>query len=215
MDLTVKPGDDFYQYASGNWIKNNPVPAKETRWGSFNQLRDFNINAVKGLVEAAAADQAAASGSVKKRVGDFYAAAMDSLAIEKLGYTPIQGDLLRIKQLKDLQAVLDYSAFLRSSGTAAPLFGFGVGQDRKNVTKYIVQLGQGGTTLPDRDYYLKDDPRSVQIREAYHKYMVTLFSLTGSTNAEAKASVVMSIEKKLADAQMSRVEMRDPYKTYN
>ena len=75
MDLTVKPGDDFYQYASGNWIKNNPVPAKETRWGSFNQLRDFNINAVKGLVEAAAADQAAASGSVKKRVGDFYAAA--------------------------------------------------------------------------------------------------------------------------------------------
>ncbi len=215
MDLTVKPGDDFYQYASGNWIKNNPVPAKETRWGSFNQLRDFNINAVKGLVEAAAADQAAASGSVKKRVGDFYAAAMDSLAIEKLGYTPIKADLLKIKQLKDLQAILDYSAFLRSSGTAAPLFGFGVGQDRKNVTKYIVQLGQGGTTLPDRDYYLKDDPRSVQIREAYHKYMVTLFSLTGSSNAEAKASVVMSIEKKLADAQMSRVEMRDPYKTYN
>lgn len=100
MDLTVKPGDDFYQYASGTWIKNNPVPAKETRWGSFNALRDFNINAVKGLVEGAAADKSAPAGSVKKRVGDFYAAAMDSVTIEKLGYTPIKADLEKIKQIK-------------------------------------------------------------------------------------------------------------------
>jgi putative endopeptidase len=217
MDLTVKPGDDFYQYASGNWIKNNPVPAKETRWGSFNVLRDFNINAVKGLVEEAAADQSAITGSVKKRVGDFYAAAMDSAGIEKLGYTPIKADLRKIKQLKDLQGILDHSAYLRSSGIAAPMFSFGVGQDNKNVTRYIVQFGQGGITLPDRDYYLKDDTRSLQIRAAYTTYMITLFKLTGSTAAEAekKAAVVIAIEKQMADAQMPRVEMRDPDKTYN
>lgn len=217
MDQTVKPGNDFYQYASGTWIKNNPVPAKETRWGSFNVLRDFNINALKGLVEEAAADQSAVAGSVKKRTGDFYAAAMDSITIEKLGYSPIKADLKKLRQLRNLEEVINYSAYLRTSGTAAPMFSFNVGQDRKNVTKYLAQLGQGGTTLPDRDYYLKNDTRSAQIRDAYTKYMTTLFSLTGSSAAEAakKASTVMSIEKKLAEAQMSRVELRDPYKTYN
>ncbi|WP_316822804.1 M13 family metallopeptidase [Pedobacter gandavensis] len=217
MDLSVKPGDDFYQYASGTWIKNNPVPAKETRWGSFNALRDFNINAVKGLVESAAADKSAPAGSVKRRVGDFYAAAMDSLTIEKLGYTPIKADLEKIKQIKDLQGILDHAAYLRTTGLASPMFSFYVGQDRKNVNKYMAQLGQGGTSLPDRDYYLKDDPRSVKIREAYDKYMTTLFTLTGSTPAEAKkkAATVMAIEKQLAEAQMARVEMRDPHKTYN
>ena len=217
MDLTVKPGDDFYKYASGTWIKNNPVPAKETRWGSFNALRDFNINAVKGLVEDAAADKSAPAGSIKKRVGDFYTAAMDSITIEKLGYTPIKADLAKIKLIKDIPGILDHAAYLRISGLAAPMFSFYVGQDRKNVNKYLAQLGQGGTTLPDRDYYLKDDSRSVKIREAYQTYMTTLFTLTGSSAAEAskKANAVMAIEKQLAEAQMARVEMRDPHKTYN
>lgn len=217
MDLTVKPGDDFYKYASGTWIKNNPVPAKETRWGSFNALRDFNINAVKGLVEDAAADKSAPAGSVKRRVGDFYTAAMDSITIEKLGYTPIKADLAKIQLIRDIPGILDHAAYLRTSGLAAPMFSFFVGQDRKNVNKYLAQLGQGGTTLPDRDYYLKDDSRSVKIREAYQTYMTTLFTLTGNTAAEAKkkATAVMAIEKQLAEAQMARVEMRDPHKTYN
>ncbi|WP_158796716.1 M13 family metallopeptidase [Pedobacter sp. L105] len=217
MDLSVKPGDDFYEYASGTWIKNNPVPAKETRWGSFNELRDFNINAVKSIVTDAAADQSAPAGSVKKRVGDFYAAAMDSLTIEKLGYTPIKADLARIKQIKNIQGILEESVYMRTNGVADPLFRFGVSQDRKNVDKYLPSLGQGGTTLPDRDYYLKDDSRTVKIREAYITYMTTLFTLTGSTAAEAqqKANTVLAIEKSLAEAQMSRLEMRDPYKTYN
>lgn len=217
MDLSVRPGDDFYQYASGTWIKNNPVPAKETRWGSFNVLRDFNINAVKGLVEDAAADKSVPAGSVKRRVGDFYTAAMDSLTIEKLGYTPIKPELEKIKQVKNIADVLNHIADLRTAGIASPMFGFGVGQDRKNVNKYLPQLGQGGTTLPDRDYYLKDDSRSVKIREAYNTYMISLFRLTGSTAAEAakKAAGIMSIEKKFAEAQMTRLELRDPYKTYN
>jgi len=217
MDLSVKPGDDFYTYASGNWVKNNPVPAKETRWGSFNELRDFNINAVKSLVEEAAADKSAPAGSVKRRVGDFYTAAMDSATIEKLGYTPIKADLAKIQQIKDVQGVLDQVAYMRTNGLGGGMFGIGVGQDRKNVNKYMVNIGQGGTTLPDRDYYLKDDSRSVKIREAYNTYMTTLFTLTGSTPevAKQKAETVFKIEKQFAEAQMSRLEMRDPYATYN
>eukprot|EP01012_Entosiphon_sulcatum_P058229 TRINITY_DN82227_c0_g1_i1.p1 TRINITY_DN82227_c0_g1~~TRINITY_DN82227_c0_g1_i1.p1 ORF type:complete len:678 (+),score=72.60 TRINITY_DN82227_c0_g1_i1:160-2193(+) len=217
MDLSVKPGDDFYTYASGTWVKNNPVPAKETRWGSFNELRDFNINAVKSLVEDAAADKSAPAGSVKRRVGDFYTAAMDSVTIEKLGYTPIKADLAKVKQIKDIPGVLDQVAYMRTNGLGGGMFGLGVGQDRKNVNKYMVNIGQGGTTLPDRDYYLKDDARSVKIREAYNTYMVTLFTLTGSSPEEAKqkAATVYKIEKQFAEAQMSRLEMRDPYATYN
>ncbi|MBC7616731.1 MAG: M13 family metallopeptidase, partial [Pedobacter sp.] len=217
MDLSVKPGNDFYQYASGTWIKKNPVPAKETRWGSFNELREFNSQAVKGLVQNAAADKSALAGSVTKRVGDFYAAAMDSITIEKLGYTPIKGDLEKINQINTVQGLLDHIAYMRTSGIGGPLFGFGVGQDRKNVTKYVVNISQGGTTLGDRDYYLKDDPQSQKIRAAYNTYMVKLFTLTGSTDAMAKqkASTVFNLEKALAEAQMSRIEMRDQYKTYN
>jgi len=217
MDLSVKPGDDFYQYASGTWIKNNPVPAKETRWGSFNELREFNAQAVKSLVETAAADKNAKPGSVTKRVGDFYTAAMDSATIEKLGYTPIKTDLEKIKQVNSVQALLDQIAYMRTSGIASPMFGLGIGQDRKNVTKYLVNISQGGTSLGDRDYYLRDDPQSVKIRAAYNTYMVKLFSLVGYSEAEAqqKATTVFNLEKQFATAQMSRIEMRDQYKTYN
>jgi putative endopeptidase len=217
MDLSVKPGNDFYQYASGTWIKNNPVPAKETRWGSFNELREFNAQAVRSLVETAAADKKAAPGSVTKRVGDFYSAAMDSITIEKLGYTPIKADLEKIKQINSVQALLDQIAYMRTSGIGAPMFGLGIGQDRKNVTKYLVNISQGGTSLGDRDYYLRDDPQSVKIRAAYNTYMVKLFSLVGYSEADAqqKATTVFNLEKAFATAQMSRIEMRDQYKTYN
>ncbi len=217
MDLTVKPGNDFYMYASGTWIKNNPVPAKETRWGSFNQLRDFNINAVKDVLEKAIADKKAANGSVAKRVGDFYAAGMDSTAIDKRGFTPIEQSLKNITNIKTIGEVQKMLASLRVSGSASAMYGFGVGQDRKNVELMIPQLSQGGTTLPDRDYYLKNDGRNTDIQAAYKKYITALFTLTGTeaSIAENNASTVFNLEKKLAAAQMSRVEMRDPYKTYN
>ena len=217
MSTGVKPGDDFYTYANGTWLQKNPVPAKETRWGSFNQLRDFNIIAVRTILKDAAAKSSAPAGSVERRVGDFYAAAMDSAAIDKLGYTPIKADLERIKGIQDVNGVLHEVATLRSTGTAAPMFGFFVGQDRKNVEVMIPQLSQGGTTLPDRDYYLKNDARSARIQDAYKTYITKLFTLTGTDAATAKknADTIFEMEKKMAAAQMARVEMRDPHKTYN
>ena len=110
MDLSVKPGDDFYTYANGTWLKNNPVPAKETRWGSFNQLRDFNINAVKLILEKAVGDKKAAPGSVTKRVADFYTAGMDSATIEKRGAAPIAKTLQQINNIKtvgELQKMME------------------------------------------------------------------------------------------------------------
>lgn len=217
MDVSVKPGNDFYTYGSGQWLRNNPVPAKETRWGSFNQLRDFNINAVRAVLENAGTNTAATPGSVEKRVGDYYAAGMDSLTIEKRGYTPIQPDLERIRQITDVNGVLREAGYLRTVGLGSPMFGFGVGQDRKNVTNMISQLSQGGTFLSDRDYYLVANDRNLKIQEAYKKYLTSLFTLTGTPASEAatKAQTVFDVEKRFAAAQMSRVEMRDPYKTYN
>ncbi|NDK57500.1 M13 family metallopeptidase [Pontibacter sp. BT213] len=217
MDLSVKPGDDFYTYANGAWLKANPVPAKETRWGSFNELRDFNIKAVRTILNDAAAKTNAKAGSVEKRVGDFYAAGMDSATIDKLGYTPIKADLERIKGIKDVNGVLNEATYLRTVGAASPMFGFYIGQDRKNVENMVPQLSQGGTTLPDRDYYLKNDARNTKIQEAYKTYITKLFTLTGvdKATAEKNAETIFNLEKKMAEAQMARVEMRDPYKTYN
>lgn len=217
MDLSYKPGDNFYMYAGGTWIKNNPVPAKETRWGTFQVLRDFNINAVKSVLEKAAANKSAAAGSAEKRVADFYKAGMDSAGIEKRGYDPIKKDLARIASLETTDEILAQVSDMRVNGIAGPMYGFFVGQDRKDVENMIPQLTQGGTTLPDRDYYLKNDPRSTQIQQAYKKYVQILFSLTGSTaeTAAKNANTIFDLEKKMAAVQLSRVEMRDAYKTYN
>ena len=217
MNLSVKPGDDFYEYAGGGWIKNNPVPAKETRWGSFNILRDFNINAVRTVLDKASADKKAPAGSVTRRVSDFYLAGMDSARIDKLGYQPIQQELAKIAAIRNQKELLEAGSRLRVSGFSSAMFGFGVGQDRKNVEIMIAQFSQGGTTLPDRDYYLKDEGRNKAIQDAYKKYIGTLFSLTGSSDvvANKNAAIIFALEKQLASAQLGRVEMRDPYKTYN
>lgn len=216
MNLSVKPGDDFVEYSNGTWLKNNVIPAKETRWGSFNQLRDFNINAVKTILEGTQSSKAAA-GSVERRVADFYAAAMDSLTIEKLGYSPIQADLNQINAIQFKSQIITEIARMRKTGAGSPLFSFYVGQDRKQVDKMVPQLGQGGTSLPDRDLYLKSDARSLKIQEGFKTYVATLFELIGISPAQAKSNAesVFQLEKKLAEAQMSRLEMRDPYKTYN
>lgn len=218
MNLSVKPGDDFVEYSNGIWVKNHPIPAKETRWGSFNEIRDFNIKAVKLILEETVAKQKSlAKGSVERRVADFYAAAMDSLRIESLGFDPIKSDLKKVQDIQSREDLLREMARFKTQGLGSPFFGSYVGQDRKNVKKMVPQFGQGGTSLPDRDYYLKTDARTLKIQEAFKKYIATLFELIGTPTNQAKSNAeqIFLIEKRLATAQMARVEMRDPYKTYN
>lgn len=215
MDVSIKPGDNFYLYANGNWIKNNPIPASKTRWGSFDVLREESSKRLQGLLEYAAANTQ--KDRKTQVIGDFYASGMDSLAIEAKGYNPIIPDLNKINALNNLEEVVQAVATLRTVGLGSPLLGVFISPDRKNVTQYIPSINQGGTTLPDRDYYLKDDARSKKIRAAYQKYIAKMFTLIGESNENATqfADAILAIETTLAKAQFSRVEMRDPYKTYN
>ncbi len=216
MDLSVKPGDDFFEYADGNWIKNNPIPAKETRWGSFGVLNQENTTRLLNLLKDVS-ETTHPAGSLEQRVGDLYASGMDSLTIEKRGFDPIKPALDRIEKLTDINGVINEVVFERTHGEADPLFRFGVSQDSKHPTKHIAELSQGGTSLPDRDNYLKSNARSQKIQDAYKQYITTLFTLTGNTeDAAAKnAATIFGIETALAKAQLSRTAMRDPHVTYN
>ncbi len=216
MDLSVKPGDNFFDYANGTWIKENAIPAKESRWGSFNILHQENTDRLLGILTEVS-KTTYPKGSLEQRVGDLYASGMDSLAIEKRGYEPIKPALKRIDKITDLNGVVNEAIYERVNGEGSPLFGFGVGQDSKHPTKNILDLGQGGTGLPDRDYYLKDDARTKKVQDTYKQYIIALFTLTGTSPDEAakNAATVFGIEAALAKVQLSRVAMRDPNKTYN
>ncbi|HEX3385676.1 MAG TPA: M13 family metallopeptidase N-terminal domain-containing protein, partial [Mucilaginibacter sp.] len=168
MDLSVKPGDDFFEYANGTWLKQNEIPAKETRWGSFGILHQENTDKLLTLLNDVSKTSASQpKGSLKQRVGDLYASGMDSLAVEKKGYEPIKPDLQRIAAISDLNGVVNEMILDRVNGDGSPLFGSGVGADSKHPNVNIVELRQGGTSLPDRDYYLKDSPRNQRVKQAY------------------------------------------------
>ena len=215
MDLSVKPGDNFYLYANGRWIKAHPIPASKTRWGSFDVLREESSKRMQALLEEAAKSKS--NDRLTQMIGDFYKSGMDSAAIEAKGYQPIKAELDKAAAISNKEQVVDQIATLRTQSIAAPLFSLNVGQDAKNVDQYIPQIYQGGITLPDRDYYLKGDARSIAIRKAFRNYLEKMFGLIGENPATAanSADAVMRLETALAKAQMSRVELRDPYKTYN
>ncbi len=217
MDPSAKPGDDFFEYANGAWVKNNPIPAKETRWGSFGILHQENTDRLKSILTDVSKTPGQPKGSLKQRVGDLYASGIDSVAIEKRGYDPINPDLERVSKINNLDGVVNEAIYERTHGIGSPLFGFGVGQDSKHPTVNILNFGQGGTSLPDRDNYLKNDERTKKIQAAYKNYIVTLFKLTGTSDADAakNAETIFNIETAFAKAQLSRVAMRDPNKTYN
>ncbi|MBS1758235.1 MAG: M13 family metallopeptidase [Bacteroidetes bacterium] len=215
MDLSIKPGDNFYEYADGNWIKNNPVPASKTRWGNFDLLREQSSKRMQILLENAEKNRN--KNRQSQIIGDFYTSGMDSAAIEAKGYSPIKAQLQQVDEINDLPQLLNEIALLRTTGEASPLFGMYISPDRKNVLKYIPSISFAGTSLPDKDYYSKNDPSSIKIRNAYAVYLKTLFGLCGEDEAQATASkdAVVKIETALAAMQYSRVQMRDPYKSYN
>ncbi len=214
MDKAVDPCTDFYQYACGGWRAKNPVPADYSRWGRFEELAERNQKILREILESSAA--ASSRSPVEQKIGDYYASCMDEPAIEKLSLAPLKPELDRIEALKNVRDLAPLVARLHRLGTRA-LFGFSATPDLKNSTQMIAVTSQGGLGLPDRDYYLNQDPRSVELRGKYVAHMRRMIQLAGSPPAAAgaKAKAVMEIETALAKASLDRVARRDPYKNYN
>ena len=215
MDKDVRIQDDLYLAVNGTWLKKTEIPADKSNYGAFAALDDLSRERVRTLIEAAAA-KAQAPGSDAQKVGDLYRSFMDEKTIEERGLTSLQGELDAIRNLSTRSEVAAHFGRLVQFGLACP-FGFSVEQDQKNSTEYIASLSQAGTGLPDRDYFLKDDPKFLEARTAYVAYIAKLLTLSGekSAQAEAAAQAILQFETSLAKVQLTNVELRDPEKNYN
>jgi len=215
LDRSCKPCDDFYEFAMGSWMKANPIPPEYPVWGTFSELRDNNLTAMRTILEAASKTNAPA-GSNEQKIGDFYATCMDTAAIEAAGLKPISGELTSTEAINDRKSLDAAIAKLQFEGVGV-LFRFGSGQDIKDSSRVIAQVGQGGLGMPDRDYYFRDDEKSKQLRVDYQQHVAKMFELAGDApdKAAAEAKTVMTIETALAKASRTRVELRDPEKNYN
>ena len=216
VDPSVKPCEDFYTYANGGWLKSHSLPADKARYGAFEEVSERNRAILKQILDETSVKTTWAKGSVQQKVGDFFAAGMNEAAIAKRGLAPLKPTFALIDGLKDSKHLPALLARLHSQGLPGG-FGFFVGQDMKHSTQYLGNLMQSGTGLPDRDYYLKDDARSKDIRTKYEAHIAKMFTLAGDAPALAaiRAKVVLDLETQLAQAQWSRVELRNPQKRYN
>ena len=210
MDKSVNPCDDFYEYACGTWRKNNPIPSDQSRWGRFNELADYNRQFLHNILEKASANDPKRT-PVMQKIGDMYQSCMDEPAVNAKGSTPLKPELDRIAAISNKDQLLETIAYLHSVGVPA-LFGFGASPDLHNASTMIASVSQGGLGLPDRDYYLEQDPKSQETRQKYVEHVGKMFVLLGDNEATAKkeAQAVMDIETKLAEAAYKRVMMRDP-----
>lgn len=216
MDKTCKPCADFYQYSNGGWMARTPIPAAYSRWGSFNELNDRNMENQRLILEELLKSTTAAKGSNEQKLRDFYASGMDEAAIEAAGIKPLQPELDRIEAISDLAGLQTAIAHLHSLGVGA-VFAFGSEQDAKNSQRSIAGATQGGLGLPERDYYFDTEDKSKETREKYVAHVANMFQLLGKDQktAASHAKSVMAIETKLAEASMTQVELRDPKATYN
>ena len=216
MDLSVKPGTDFYQYAAGGWLKNNPLDAEHTSNGAFVDLFEQNQVRIQELImEYAGKPQQ--QGTLGQKLGSLYNMMMDSVRLNREGFNPIKPTLARVAAIKSNKEYQLVTAQLDRRGENTMMFGIGVGADMRNADMNIVSIGQSGLGMGTRDYYLNDDAQTVKIREAYKTYMKNLFKMIGNDEATAqkKVDAIMAIETRIAKASYSQVQLRDIDKNYH
>ncbi len=216
IDSTTKPGNDFFTYANGAWMKATVIPDDQSGWGSFYTLYEDNQKALKTLIEDAAKSNAA-KGSIEQKVGDYYTSGMDTVSIEKKGMEPLKTVLARIDAVSNAKELVALLAKLHAEGKGHELMGFYVASDEKNSSKNIPIFYQTGLTLPEKDYYTKQDSASKAARNAMLDYAKKMFSFTGadSVNSVKNATAIMALETEIAKSHRTPAETRDPQKNYN
>ncbi len=215
MDTRANPCVDFYQYACGTWMADNPVPPDQSSWGTFSVLSERNRATLRGILDKASVDSPTRS-PVEQKIGDFYASCMDEPAIEKLGSKPIEPELKRIDAIPSKEQISAELVRLALLGVGV-FFNFSSSPDAKNSMQMIADADQGGLGLPDRDYYLKDDPKSVKLRDQYVAHVQKMLQLSGESPAKASADAknILRLETALAKGSLDLVSRRDPNQVYH
>ncbi|BDT56851.1 peptidase M13 [Massilia varians] len=215
VEPAVRAQDDFFQHLNGKWLKTVEIPADKSSWGAFYKLHDDTQPQLRAIIEKSAAVKNTQAGSEVQLIGDFFASYMDEARLEKLGIAPLKGELDKIAAIKDKAELPATFARLGRLGVTVP-FGFYIHQDAKDSTKYVADLYQGGLGMPDRDYYLKlDDAKLADTRAKYQQHVEKMLALSGDKNAAVNAKAIVDLETELARVQWTKVENRDPIKTYN